>query len=68
MPSSSRNKHDYFIKVKFSLQKPLFYVKRYGGRGGGAGDHEFWYTSSKVYSDITYYLFLAITSNLRAMS
>ena len=32
---------------------PWFNVKNYGGRGQGVGNREFWYTSSKFYSDNT---------------
>ena len=34
----------------------------------GAGDIEFWYTSSKFYSDTTYHFWLSTFSNLSAMS
>ena len=43
-------------------------VKKYGVRGRGAQDLEVWYTSSKFYSDITYYFWLSTSSNLRATS
>ena len=39
-----------------------------GGQGWGARDHEFWYISSKFYSDITYYFWLLTFFNLSTMS
>ena len=55
------------MQVYFKLQKSLFNVKKYGDRGRGAGGREFWYNSSKFYSDNTYYFWLSAFSNLRAM-
>ena len=42
--------------------------KKVWGRGWGARDREFRYTSSKFHSDITYYFLLLTFSNLRATS
>ena len=39
-----------------SLQKSLFYVKNYEDLGQGAEEREFWYSSSKFYSDITQWI------------
>ena len=49
------------MQVSFSLQKSLFYVKRYEGRDRRARDREFWYTSSKFYNDIAYYVYFSET-------
>ena len=68
MSSSSWKKVDFLIQGQFLLQKSLFYIKEYGGRGQGAVDREFGYTSSKFYSDIAYYFWLSIFSNIRATS
>ena len=38
------------------------------GWGRGATDHEFWYISSKFYSDITYYFWLLTFFNLSTMT
>ena len=45
------------MQVSFSLKKSLF-IKKYEGQCRGTEDCEFWYTSSKFYSDIYYLLLL----------
>ena len=49
--------------INSSLQKFLFDVKKYGGRGWGGGDHEFWYISSEGY-----YLLLLLNFNIMHIS
>ena len=49
------------MQVSFSIQKSLFYVKRYEGWDRGPRDREFWYTSSKFYNDIIYYVYFSET-------
>ena len=51
----------FFFFVKYSLQKLLFNVKMYGA---GVEGRDFWYNSSKFYSDSTYYFWLWTFSNL----
>ena len=51
--SSSWNKYNFLnAGLIFTFS---FNLKKYGARGRKARDREFWYTSSKFYSGITYY-------------
>ena len=56
------------MQVSFSLQKFLFYVKRYEGWDRGARDREFWYTSSKFYNDIITTFTLAKRIGIRPLT
>ena len=67
MSSSSWNK--WFFNTGLIFAPEVFtQCKKVWGLGSRARDHEFWYASSKFYSDITYYFCLSPFSNLRAMS
>ena len=57
MSFSSRTKYDYVNAGLIFTPEVFIQCKKNGGLGRGVGDSEFWYTSSKFYSDITYLTF-----------
>ena len=58
--------HEIYLIFFHSLKSLFKKLKKYGSRGWGTEDLEFWYNSSKFYSDI--YFWLSMFSNLRAAS
>ena len=66
MLSNSWKKYDYFIAGLIFTPEVFLQCKKVWGPSWKGGDREIWYTSSKFYSDITYYFWLSIFSNRRA--